>query len=125
MAQTYKLARSPVHQLFDGEAIIAADVVSTNTILPQRMADENGAWQVELNQDPTPGGAPVGNIVLEGRLDQGAGWAEVDSIPLTDFVTDQEVISSNVRIMPEMRIATRGAGYSVLAGTTMKAWVME
>jgi hypothetical protein len=135
--------KSKVIKMVDGVSIAGASepgIISTHpaplptqtatSFHPQRSHDESGAMQIELNQDPDPGGGSIGYIVLEGRLHPDAGWVAVYEKDISDFDggtgSDLSFIVTGVSMLPEMRIAARvNVTYSVVAGTTAQVWIQE
>ncbi len=131
MALQTKLSRSPIHQLFTAQSIGSANVVSTNSIAIQRMADEVSVCYVRLSGDP--GGNANAYLVVEGRADQAnADWCELGRVQLTNaaqngapagsvpvFYAPEWGYAFVFPSAPEVRIATRaiGGAYGTPSGT--------
>lgn len=119
--------QSLIRALFESQDVTAEDTFGT-AVFPQRIRDEKGAIQVTLNQDP--GGTPLGEIYIEGRLRSDLTYRKLASVPFSaaDLNTAPfSLILSGIDIVPDMRAATRdaGSGYSVAAGTTATVLLME
>lgn len=128
MAQTHRTGRAPVHELFPaGTDATVENTVSANTFSPQMIADESGAIQIDINQ--LIGGGQLGAVVVEGRLHPDALFAEIFKVEWDDLGGSGilTIAKASVPMVKEMRLALRdtGAGYSVLASTTLTAWIME
>ena len=112
-----------------GTISLNPDPLSSDTaIYPQRVSDEQGAWQIELNQDP--GGSAKGFLVLQGRLHPGASFVTVSTIDISDFIglsgDDLSTLISGVPILPQMRIqGVNDSTWLTAASTTVSAWVQE
>lgn len=119
--------KSLIKDLFSDQDITAAGATGA-AVFPQRIVDENGAVQVTLNQ--SPGTAPVGFIVIQGRLRGTAGWATIVEIDLSSASFGSSPFSQitvNVDILPQMRAITAedSGTYTVDTGTTATVLLME
>ena len=141
MAVLTKLGRSAVHQLFTGQAVTAANTVSTDSFKMQRMADESGKCLVVLNQDP--GASPNARLCVEGLMLDGSGdWGMIANIAMTNgaqpagsarglnaivFYGPVWGAQFNFPAALEIRIATRaiGGAYAIAGGTTADVYLME
>ena len=122
------MVKSIIRDLFTAEAAVV-DTLGVQFIT-QRLVDETGAIQVQVNQDPDPGGGSLGKVVIEGRLDPAATYVEIAKVSFLDFDggsgSGLSKVVSNVDILPDMRAAMRSeAGFSVVAMTTVDMWVQE
>lgn len=123
--------KSLIHELFTAEATVV-DTTSA-AITPQRLVDETGAFQIEANTDPDPGGGSTGRLVVEGRLDETASWVIVAQIPISNVDGTLSAILTDVPIVPFMRLAMRNGGGTAASGgtgfvhnaVTWSAWLME
>jgi len=94
----------------------------------QRREDEDGAWQIQVNQEPDDG-ALAGSIVLEGRLLPELGWAVLDTVDLTDLSGAAAYPYSLIRtlsgkVVTQMRYTVTGST-DVAASTTAEVVVQQ
>lgn len=120
------MVKSKIRQPF-----VTQDITSTNesdAFHPQRLVDETGAWQIELNQDPNPGGGSTGKIEIQGKVHKNAEWVTVDDVDINTFDGGSgaglSTLKVDLDILPFMRAAVTGT-VSVANGTTADVWVME
>ena len=116
---------NPVQRLFVGQDLTAA--ADSATFNFQRLSDEDGAWQIQVNQEPD-GGALAGTIELRGRLRPELEWALLDSINITDLAAaaayPYTVIRTLVgKVTPQMRCSIV-APVAVAASTELDVAVM-
>ena len=133
------MTRSIVHPIVTDADIAGASapgVISVNNdpqaadatvINPQRVADESGAYQVELNQDPGAGAS--GFISLQGKLHPEANYVNLADVDISDFIGSSSPFTqviTDVPILPFMRVNARDDGtWLAAASTTASAWVQE
>jgi hypothetical protein len=120
-----KLGRSPVTKVMD-EVDATSDATST-AIHCQRYADEQGAVQVEFNQDPVG----TGEIIIEGRLGEGLSWGTIadssthSSLDVANFSASVlSIIAANITICPQMRVRLDTMA-TIAASTTVNIWIQE
>ena len=93
-----------------------ADIVS-RTIYPNRLQDETGLFQVEID---APNDTP--KMVLYGRADSGAPWFNIQEYVNSDMDSNDTAVAV-VAIFPHMRVVVEGLG--VINITKMSAWLVE
>lgn len=100
-------------------------------INPQRIQDEEGAWQLDLNQDPDPGGGSDAQVHILGKLHPDAGYAILASKDLVDFDggsgTGLRAVITGLPIVPWMKVSVelKTTSYNVAANTTLDVWIVE
>lgn len=114
------------HALFDGETPV--EDTASAVVNPQRTRDETGVWQIEVNQDPNPGGGSTGRIALEGRLTADLSWTQLKTQDLSTFdgasSYPYSVLVEDVPVLAHMRSVFRDT-VSVAGGTEVTDIVQD
>jgi len=91
-------------------------VGNSSTWYYQHRTDENGASLVGWD------GVGSFTLLVEGRMDANAPWAEVQSYDSTSTrLTNDNAETKTHKIYPEMRVSITAAA----GGPTVNAWIIE
>ncbi|HKJ02066.1 MAG TPA: hypothetical protein VJ997_06410 [Longimicrobiales bacterium] len=123
--------KSIIRKLFSAETAVV-DTVGT-PFYPQRLVDESGAFQVQVNQDPAGGGhGGEGRVVLEAKVSadvDDADYVIIAEIPFSDLAgsNPRSKILTDVSTTAVMRIAMRDESgvFDPDTGTRVSAWFQE